>query len=256
MARSPRQYVFEAMELLPDALTPFVERRLEDTFLEPWRDVAFNRIKGLYRDSKGNPAWDQAALLKAIAFLWHEAFESVLTRAERSIANELIDIRNRLAHGAPFNWDDTERALDSMRRLTAKAGAGDAARRIGEMRDAVLRSKYAAPAPAPAGEHDTALRPAVPPRDASHRPRKFTQEEFANELNRILDEERTAGRNTCRVVAHDLHRRVVGGSQPNRMVMACNAMWKLWERQGSRPDRIIRTTPSGRSTTIEIEYRL
>ena len=79
---------------------------------------------------------------------------------------------------------------------------------------------------------------------------------FDTELSRILDEERAAGRETYRVVARDLHRRVIGGSQPNRMVMACNAMWKLWERQGSLPDRIIHTTPSGRSTTIEIEYRL
>ena len=29
MAKSTRQYVFEGMEVLPEALTPFVEKRLE-----------------------------------------------------------------------------------------------------------------------------------------------------------------------------------------------------------------------------------
>ena len=30
MAKSTRQYVFEGMELLPEALVPFVEKRLPD----------------------------------------------------------------------------------------------------------------------------------------------------------------------------------------------------------------------------------
>ena len=34
--------------------------------------------------------------------------------------------------------------------------------------------------------------------------------------------------------------------------MACNAMWKLWKRQGSIPDNIVHTTERDRSPTIEI----
>lgn len=254
MAMTERRYVFEAAEALSEALIPFVERRLRDAFDGRWRAVAADRIGGLTLDPGGNPVWDLTTLLRAIDRFWMEAFSSGLGRAERSITHELIDIRNRLAHNAPFTWDDTERALDSARRLMVAIGAGDSARRIGNMREAILRSKYIEN-PSDAA-HVPVSRSAPPPRGASGTPRKFTREMFDTELSRILDEERAAGRETYRVVARDLHRRVIGGSQPNRMVMACNAMWKLWERQGSLPDRIIHTTPSGRSTTIEIEYRL
>ena len=254
MAMTERRYVFEAAEALSEALRPFVERRLRDTYDGNWRAVAADRIGGLKLDPGGNPVWDLTMLLRTIDRFWMEAFSSRLGRAERSIAHELIDIRNRLAHNAPFTWDDTERALDSARRLMAAIGAEDSARRIGNMREAVLRSKYIEH-PSDAA-HVPVSRSAAPPRGASGTPRKFTREMFDTELSRMLEDQRADGESACRVVARDLHRRVVGGSQPNRMAMACNAMWKLWERQGSLPDRIIRTTPSGRSTTIEIEYRL
>ena len=216
--------------------------------------AAADRIGGLKLDPEGNPVWDLTMLLRAIDRFWTEAFSSRLGRAERSIAHELIDIRNRLAHNAPFTWDDTERALDSARRLMTAIGAGDSARRIGNMREAVLRSKYVEHPPGTA--HVPVPRSVPSPRGASGPPRQFTREMFDAELNQMLDERRAAGESACRVISKDLHRRVVGGSQPNRMPQACDAMWKLWERQGSRQDRIVHTTPSGRSSTVEIEYSL
>lgn len=82
----------------------------------------------------------------------------------------------------------------------------------------------------------------------------YTQEEFDSELLEMLQEARSKGQQFCRVVSKHLHERVVGGMQQNRMPMACKAMWKLWEDQGSHEDRIIRTTKSRQSTTIEIEF--
>lgn len=82
----------------------------------------------------------------------------------------------------------------------------------------------------------------------------LTQEDFDRELQRMLDSERRAGRTSSRIVARDLHRNVVGGTDPNRMPMACDAMWELWKRQGSIPDNIVQTTKSGQSSTIEIEF--
>ena len=41
-------------------------------------------------------------VLRAVDRFWMEVFSSRLGRAERSIANELIDVRNRLAHNVPF----------------------------------------------------------------------------------------------------------------------------------------------------------
>lgn len=254
MDQSPRQYVFEGMETLPDALVPFVEKQLRATLTGHWQVEVARKINGLKLDSSGNPAWDQAALLKTIDQFWWKVFAARLGHAERSIVHELIDVRNRLSHYKPFSWDDTERALDSMRRLMTAIGADDCAQRIGDMRDAVLRSKYADPTPHQ--ERHSVRRSEAPLRDADEVSRKFTKDEFDRELYQILEEERAAGKDTCKVISRDLHRRVVGGNQPNRMAMACNAMWKLWQRQGSHPGRIIHTTPSRRSTTIEIEYHL
>ena len=85
---------------------------------------------------------------------------------------------------------------------------------------------------------------------------EFIQEAFDGELHRMLDEARRAGRTSARVVARDLHRNVVGGAKPNRMRMACNAMWRLWRHQGSISENVINTTESRQSSTIEIEFIL
>ena len=68
--------------------------------------------------------------------------------------------------------------------------------------------------------HETLVFPAQVP--------EFTQDSFDRELLQMLDANRRSGRTSCRVIAGDLHRNVVGGTAPNRMPMACDAMWKLW----------------------------
>ena len=84
----------------------------------------------------------------------------------------------------------------------------------------------------------------------------FTQRQFDSELLKILVEQRDNGHEYHIVISRDLHRRVVGRTGHNRMPMACNAMWKQWKRQGGKRENIIRTTKSGRSSTIEIKYDL
>ena len=86
--------------------------------------------------------------------------------------------------------------------------------------------------------------------------RAFTQDAFDRELRQILDADRRAGRTSSRVISRDLHRNVVGAAAPNRMPMACHAMWKLWRQQGSIQDNVIQTTKSGQSSTIEIQFAL
>ena len=74
---------------------------------------------------------------------WDQAFRTVLGRAERAIVNELVEVRNRFSHNASFSYDDAERALDSMRRLTEAIGAGEAAGKLSKMRESILRMKFA-----------------------------------------------------------------------------------------------------------------
>ena len=142
MAKSTRQYVFEGMELLPEALIPFVERRLEASLQGHWQVQVLEKISGLRPNSQGRVGWDQAALLNAMDRFWMEAFKTVLGRAERSIVNELVDVRNKLSHNETFTYDDAERALDSMRRLMEAISASDVADQLGKMRDTILRTKF------------------------------------------------------------------------------------------------------------------
>lgn len=141
MAKTTRQYVFEGMELLPEALTPFVEKRLESALTGHWQVAVAERL-GLRPNSKGAVGWDQQGLLKAMITYWNDAFRSVLGHAERSYVGELLEVRNRLSHNETFTYDDAERALDSMRRLLEAISAGEAAEQISKMRDTILRTKF------------------------------------------------------------------------------------------------------------------
>ena len=142
MAKSTRQYVFEGMELLPAALAPFVEKRLENSLIGHWQVEVLERYKGLRSDKDGRVDWDQQSLLKVINIFWPEAFKAVLGQTERAIVNELIAVRNKLAHDDKFTYDDAERALDSMRRLMEAISAGGTATQLGKMRDTILRTKF------------------------------------------------------------------------------------------------------------------
>jgi predicted AAA+ superfamily ATPase len=142
MAKSTRQYVFEGMELIPTALIPFVEKRLETAIKGHWQLEVVQRVQGLRPNSGGDVGWDQQGLLKTMMAFWKEAFATVLGHPERSYVSELLDVRNKLSHNEPFTYDDAERALDSMRRLMEAISAGEAAEQLGKMRDTILRTKF------------------------------------------------------------------------------------------------------------------
>ena len=131
------------MELLPEALTPFVEKRLEAGLGKDWPAQIAERYSNLKPNRKGELVWDQAALFNVMDRFWSEAFKFVLGRAERSLVNELSDVRNKLSHNEAFTYDDAERALDSMRRLMEAISNGETADKLGKMRDTILRTKFA-----------------------------------------------------------------------------------------------------------------
>jgi len=142
MAKSTRQHVFEGMELLPSALIPFVEKRLESSIKGHWQLEVVQRIQGLRPNSAGEVGWDQQGLLKTMMAFWKDAFATVLGHPERSYVSELLDVRNKLSHNETFTYDDAERALDSMRRLMEAISAGEVADQLGKMRDTILRTKF------------------------------------------------------------------------------------------------------------------
>jgi uncharacterized protein len=144
MAKSTRQHVFEGMELLPEGLIPFVEKRLETSVTGHWQVEVVQRVQGLKPNSQGTAiAWDQQGLLKTMMAFWKDAFATVLGHPERSYVSELLDVRNKLAHNENFTYDDAERALDTMRRLLEAVSASEVAEKISASRDTILRTKYA-----------------------------------------------------------------------------------------------------------------
>ena len=138
-----RQIVYEGMELLPPALKPFVEQRLESALQGHWQARVAEKLPGLRQTKGGQIKWDLLALLNAMDRLWTEAFKVALDRAERAIVNELVTVRNKHAHDEAFSYDDAERALDSMRRLMEAISAGDVAADLGKKREGVLRTRFA-----------------------------------------------------------------------------------------------------------------
>jgi hypothetical protein len=82
---------------------------------------------------------------------------------------------------------------------------------------------------------------------------EYRKEEIEEELQAMLREATDRGEDSVVIISNDLHKRVARGGD-NRMPMACNAMWDLWEKQGKNENKIIHTTPSDKSSTIEIEF--
>ena len=143
MAKSTRQHVFESLELLPDGLIPFVEKRLESQVTGHWQVEVVKRVRGVRAKPNGQVNWDQQGLLQVMMAFWKDAFDKVLGHSERSYVSELLEVRNKLAHNESFTYDDAERALDTMRRLLESVSAKDVAEKISVARETILRTKYA-----------------------------------------------------------------------------------------------------------------
>ena len=78
MAKSARQHVFEGMELLPEALTPFVETRLSNTLKGHWQVQVVEKMHGLRPNSKGEVNWDNSSLLNVMNVYWMDALRPSL----------------------------------------------------------------------------------------------------------------------------------------------------------------------------------
>ncbi|MCL4239733.1 MAG: DUF499 domain-containing protein [Dehalococcoidia bacterium] len=127
MAITNTERVGKALDLLRDGLRPFVEREVKSRY----SGSAADQIRDILSDTRlggdrADPLNDIAVLLVVMDRLWGEVFRLTLGRAERSLVNELIDIRNKWAHQNAFSGNDTYRALDSASRLLTAVSASQA----------------------------------------------------------------------------------------------------------------------------------
>src|SRR5260370_6342472 len=127
MAISNHERVGKALELLREGLRPFVERELKTYHGDRWA----SEVKEVLTDTrlgggKGDAMQDVGVHLVLMDRCWGDVFRKTLGKAERSLVNELLDIRNRWAHQNPFSGDDADRALDSVSRLLTAVSAPQA----------------------------------------------------------------------------------------------------------------------------------
>lgn len=128
MAITNAERVGKALDLLRDGLRPYVERELRARFPGTWATeikICLNDTR-LGATTTNGTMQDPAALLVVMDRKWGEVFRETLGKAERSLVNEIIDVRNRWAHKEAFSGDDADRALDSIARLLTAVSASEA----------------------------------------------------------------------------------------------------------------------------------
>ncbi|MFO0857067.1 MAG: Swt1 family HEPN domain-containing protein [Phycisphaerales bacterium] len=142
MAVSNRDRVGKALDLLKIGLYPFVERELKAKLGDAWEAEARKSLGPASPLVSASPAaWDTTALLSIIDAQWQYVFRFKLGKTDRSLVFELRDVRNRWAHQEPFGLDDTNRALDSAKRLLIAVNSSEADE-VDKQLQEVLRQKY------------------------------------------------------------------------------------------------------------------
>ncbi len=151
MARSNREYVGTALEVLARALDPFIARTLASqlaadhpaaadwTKLLAAKDANHGKAGGDYE--RTDPQLQFRVITEPMGNLGY-AFSGALSRAEQSLASELRATRNDWAHNKPFTSDQARRALDTTELLLRAASAAQEADEVKAMRLEVQRAEY------------------------------------------------------------------------------------------------------------------
>ena len=165
-----REQVGRALDLARDGLRPFVERHLRRT------RGGLDQIPALLRDTpyaeKADPLSDIAVIVIVVRAAW-EALRSEIKRSIRSdFRNGIEEIkrhRDAWAHQESFSDEDTERALDTVRRLLRTIGAREFEREQAQRMWEEFRARdsangaVAGPAAPPASVSAPEPEPAPPP---------------------------------------------------------------------------------------------
>lgn len=141
MALSNRERIDKGLEQLRSGLAPFAEREFKSRIGPYWVEQISERLK-LKKGKGGSIPWDSQGLLKAIGDSWQEVFSHVLGHVERAYIGELREVRNRWAHEEPFSNEDTDRALDTMKRLLDAVSAAAQAEEVSKLRVDLQRSVF------------------------------------------------------------------------------------------------------------------
>ena len=145
MAISNRDRVGRGFELLAEGLRQFVDQLMSAAAgsAGDWLALLAARENAKHGGARNYDKNDPAVLLKVLTEEWR-IFKDRLSRPEQAMCSELRDVRNKWAHNAAFNSDDTYRALDSMERLLTAADAPGQAEEVRRLRLDAQRAAYEA----------------------------------------------------------------------------------------------------------------
>lgn len=143
MALTNRERIDKGLALFRKGAVPFVERNLKAR-LGPknWQGMLSRASDFEIPKKKGEVQWDSQLLLNAIWTFWNDVFRHYMSQTDRSMVSELRKVRNDYAHEKPFSYDDTDRALDSIRRLLHSCGSAAEAKEVGELRKDLIRVQF------------------------------------------------------------------------------------------------------------------
>lgn len=116
--------ITRVLAILTEGLSPYVEGKLRAIYRENW----VRTVQGSFRDDRSRARsdsidWDAHSLLTVMWDQWNSVFRHELGHYERSLVSELREFRNRWAHQQAFDFDDTYRITDSIRRLLQAVNA-------------------------------------------------------------------------------------------------------------------------------------
>jgi hypothetical protein len=141
VAKSTRQYVFEGMELLPSALIPFVEKRLETSLKGHWQFQVLEKLPNCAPTATARSAGIRPAVQRDGWLLERGVRQRSWPR--RTLAGQRTA---RCPQQALAQRDLHLRRRRARARFHASADGGDQRRRdaeqLGKMRDTILRTKF------------------------------------------------------------------------------------------------------------------
>lgn len=134
-SNGPTAVVGAALNLLHDALKPFVEHELRTRHGDAWAQVARSALPTARATAEdgGDDPFDVAALLQIIEKHWSSVFVGRLGPGDRASVNELRGIRNQWANQRPFAASEVIRALDTTQRLLRGMKRPDEARQVSDL---------------------------------------------------------------------------------------------------------------------------
>ncbi|QPK81226.1 DUF499 domain-containing protein [Schaalia sp. ZJ405] len=141
MALNNRERIGKAIDLLAEGLYDLVDEVMTGYKGENWNEVWAQEDAYRYGIVKSHSKDDPQTLLKAIQ-IFGKQFKDHLNRVQQGFATELVDVRNKWAHGERFSSDETRRALDTAKLLLQAVNATESAETVHKMIEDLQRTVY------------------------------------------------------------------------------------------------------------------